>query len=110
MAQLGDFWVFLVLVFGWGGEGVVGQFLGDERVVVVGRSVFEFNNLMSGDVVKIYNINGKKIKEITSGDAGGFEWDGKKDDGTWAESGAYIYQIKIEGKSKLISGTIAFVR
>lgn len=81
-----------------------------KRVVVVGRSVFEFNNLMSGDVVKIYNINGKKIKEITSGDAGGFEWDGKKDDGTWAESGAYIYQIKIEGKSKLISGTIAFVR
>ena len=36
MARLGDFWVFLVLVFGWGGEGVVGQFLGDERVVVVG--------------------------------------------------------------------------
>jgi len=105
VAQLGRYAAFA-------GSGLLpdNEYRPKKRVVVIGRSVFEFNNLMSGDVVKIYNINGKKIKEITSGDAGGFEWDGKKDDGTWAESGAYIYQIKIEGKSKLISGTIAFVR
>ena len=37
-------------------------------------------------------------------------WDGKKDDGNWADSGTYIYQLKIQGKDKLISGTIAFVK
>ncbi len=81
-----------------------------KRVVVYGRAEVEFNNLMDGDVVKIFNINGKKIREITSGDSGGFKWDGKKDDGSYAESGAYIYQIKVASKSSLISGTIAFVR
>jgi flagellar hook assembly protein FlgD len=65
---------------------------------------------MDGDVVKIFNVNGKKIREITSGDSSGFKWDGKKDDGSYAVSGAYIYQIKVASKSSLISGTIAFVR
>jgi hypothetical protein len=81
-----------------------------KRVVVYGRAEVEFNNLMDGDVVKIFNINGKKIREITSGDSSGFKWDGKKDDGSYAESGAYIYQIKVASKNSLISGTIAFVR
>ncbi len=81
-----------------------------KRVVVFGRAEVEFNNLMDGDVVKIFNVNGKKIREITSGDSSGFKWDGKKDDGSYAESGAYIYQIKVASKSSLISGTIAFVR
>lgn len=81
-----------------------------KRVVVFGRAEVEFNNLMDGDVVKIFNVNGKKIREITSGDSSGFKWDGKKDDGSYAESGAYIYQIKVASKGSLISGTIAFVR
>ncbi|GAB1402769.1 hypothetical protein MASR1M68_16800 [Elusimicrobiota bacterium] len=81
-----------------------------KKVVVFGRAEIEFNNLMAGDVVKIFNINGKKIREITSGDTSGFKWDGKKDDGNYAESGAYIYQIKLSESGKLISGTVAFVR
>ncbi|MDD5021901.1 MAG: FlgD immunoglobulin-like domain containing protein [Endomicrobiaceae bacterium] len=81
-----------------------------KKVVVFGRAQVEFNNLMDGDVVKIFNVNGKKIREITTGDAAGFKWDGKKDDGSYAESGAYIYQIKLAEKGNLISGTIAFVR
>ena len=71
---------------------------------------FRFNNLTDGDVVKIYNVNGKKIAELTSGDSKGFVWEGKKgtnNSGDWAESGTYLYQIKVKGK--VISGTIAFV-
>ena len=73
---------------------------------------FRFNNLQEGDVVKIYNINGKKIAEITNGDSNGFVWNGKRgtnNSGDWAESGTYIYQIKLKEKGKVVSGTIAFV-
>ena len=82
------------------------------RTIVKGRigtkyPGFEFKNMKEGDVLKIYNVNGKKIREITSGTAEGFVWDGKNDSGDWAKSGIYIYQIKIDGK--LISGTIVFV-
>lgn len=68
---------------------------------------FEFKNMKEGDVLKIYNVNGKKIREITSGTAEGFVWDGRNDSGDWAKSGIYIYQLKVDGK--LVSGTIAFV-
>jgi len=68
---------------------------------------FRFKYLKEGDVVKIYNLNGKKIREITAGDGNGFVWDGRKDNGDWAESGTYVYQIKVKGK--ILSGTIAFV-
>ncbi|MDD2524559.1 MAG: FlgD immunoglobulin-like domain containing protein [Endomicrobiaceae bacterium] len=81
-----------------------------KRVIVQGRDVFKFNNLTDGDSVKIYNINGKRIKEISSGDAEGFKWDGRRDSGSYAESGTYVYQIKVKEKGKLISGTIAFVK
>lgn len=82
------------------------------RTIVKGRigvkyPGFEFKNMKEGDVLKIYNVNGKKIREITSGTAEGFVWDGRNDSGDWAKSGIYIYQIKVDGK--LISGTIAFV-
>lgn len=79
-----------------------------KRVVVKGRDVFRFNGLQQGDSVKIYNTSGKKVKEISSGDAEGFKWDGRKDNGDYASSGIYVYQIKVKGK--LISGTIAFVK
>ncbi|MBR3628528.1 MAG: hypothetical protein IKN42_06770 [Elusimicrobia bacterium] len=71
---------------------------------------FKFNNLKDGDSVKIYTTSGKKIAELTAGDYEGFEWKGRKgtnNSGDWAESGTYIYQIKVNGK--VISGTIAFV-
>ena len=79
-----------------------------KRVVVKGRDVFRFNGLQQGDSVKIYTTGGKKIREISSGDADGFKWDGKKDNGDYAASGIYVYQIKVKGK--LISGTIVFVK
>ncbi|MBO7610940.1 MAG: hypothetical protein J6T23_01880 [Elusimicrobia bacterium] len=79
-----------------------------KRVVVKGRDVFRFNGLQQGDSVKIYTTGGKKVREINSGDADGFKWDGKKDNGDYAASGIYVYQIKVKGK--LISGTIAFVK
>ncbi len=79
-----------------------------KRVVVKGRDVFRFNGLQQGDSVKIYTTGGKKIREISSGDADGFKWDGRKDNGDYAASGIYVYQIKVKGK--LISGTIAFVK
>lgn len=83
-----------------------------KRVVIMGQDTFKFENMSDGDKLKIFNVNGKKIREITSrgGYATGFEWDGRKDDGGWAESGTYIYQLNIQGKGKLISGTIAFVK
>lgn len=74
---------------------------------------FEFKGLKEGDVVKIYNVSGKKIAEITDISALGVAyWNGKKgtnDSGDWAESGTYIYQIKLKEKNKIVSGTIAFV-
>lgn len=69
---------------------------------------FRFGNLSDGDVVKIYDLSGKKVAELTNG----FVWTGRKgtdNSGDWAESGTYIYQIKLKEKGKIISGTIAFV-
>jgi hypothetical protein len=83
------------------------------RVVIMGRDTFKFANMTNGDKLKIFNINGRKVREITTIDSDysdGFEWDGTKDDGSWAESGTYIYQLNIQGKDKLINGTIAFVK
>ena len=75
---------------------------------------FEFKGLKEGDVIKIYNVSGKKIAEITeiSLPLGIAYWDGRKgtnNSGDWAESGTYIYQIKLKEKNKIVSGTIAFV-
>jgi hypothetical protein len=75
---------------------------------------FEFKYLEEGDIVKIYSINGKKVAELTSASSNseGFVWKGKKgtdNNGDWAESGTYVYQIKLKGKGKIISGTIAFI-
>jgi|GEM_PF-1069318 len=84
-----------------------------KRVIVKARIAqsgggFKFNYLKDGDTVKIYNVNGKKIRTISSGTEDGFTWDGKNDSGQYVESGTYIYQIKVDGK--IISGTIAFVK
>ena len=75
---------------------------------------FEFKGLKEGDVIKIYNVSGKKIAEITeiSLPLGIAYWNGRKgtnNSGDWAESGTYIYQIKLKVKNKIVSGTIAFV-
>jgi hypothetical protein len=80
------------------------------RVIVKARieqsgGGFQFNYLTEGDSVKIYNVNGKKVRELKGGS---FLWDCKNDSGQYVESGTYIYQIKVDGK--IISGTIAFVK
>ena len=73
---------------------------------------FEFKYLKEGDKVKIYNLKGKKVAELSSGSSDGFIWEGKKgtnNSGDWVESGTYIYQIKLKDGGDVISGTIAFV-
>ena len=84
------------------------------RIVVkakVGSSYpgFEFKYLQEGDSVSIYNLKGKKIRKISANGSGNDVWDGRKDNGDWAESGTYIYQIKLKDGGDIISGTIAFV-
>jgi len=86
----------------------------DNRIVVkgkVGNSYpgFEFKYLQEGDSITIYNLKGRKIRKITASGSDVTVWDGKKDNGDWAESGTYIYQIKLKDKSDKVSGTIAFV-
>ena len=70
---------------------------------------FMFKNLVDGDVVKIYTVNGQKIAELNAGETSeGFEWKGRKgtnNSGDWAKSGIYVYQIKLK-QGKIISGTI----
>jgi len=80
----------------------------DYRPVITAFSypnLLQFNNLNVGDSVTIYNLNGKQVRKLT---APPFAWDGRSDDGTYVESGTYIYQISVNGK--IISGQIAFVR
>ena len=84
------------------------------RTIVKGRigtkyPGFEFPNLIEGDVVKIFSVNGKKIAEVSGDSSGKIVWNGRKDNGDWAKSGIYIYQIKVKETGKLISGTIVFV-
>ena len=71
---------------------------------------FKFKNLVDGDVVKIYTVNGQKIAELNAGESSeGFEWKGRKgtnNSGDWAKSGIYVYQIKLKEQGKIISGTI----
>ncbi|MCL2145251.1 MAG: hypothetical protein FWH43_07175 [Endomicrobia bacterium] len=74
------------------------------RVFKLGEKL-QFRNLQAGDSVTIYDINGRQVRKLT---ASPFEWDGRKTDGSYAESGSYIYQIKVNGK--IISGSVAFVR
>ncbi|MFH1282354.1 MAG: gliding motility-associated C-terminal domain-containing protein [bacterium] len=65
-----------------------------------------FNNLEGKGVeIKIFNIAGKKIRSINHEP---YQWDGKDDDGNFAEIGVYIYQFKVEGKR--INGMIGVAR
>jgi len=60
--------------------------------------------------IKIYDINGRNIRTINSPDMP--RWDGKDEGGSVVESGAYIYQFKadVDGKKKLISGTVIIAK
>ena len=59
--------------------------------------------------IKIYDVTGKKIRTI-NGEP--YEWDGTDEDGNIVESGVYIYQFKadVNGKKRLVSGTIVVAK
>ncbi len=76
----------------------------DTRSFMPGEKI-QFKNLSDGDSVTIYNLRGKQVRKISSDP---FEWDGRTDGGGYAESGSYIYQIKVNGK--IISGSLALIR
>ncbi|MBR3654980.1 MAG: hypothetical protein IKN62_06085 [Elusimicrobia bacterium] len=86
----------------------------DNRIVVKGKigstyPGFEFKYLQQGDSITIYNLKGRKVRKISADGSDPTIWDGRKDNGDWAESGTYIYQIKLKSGGDVISGTIAFV-
>ncbi|MFA5858226.1 MAG: N-acetylmuramoyl-L-alanine amidase [Elusimicrobiota bacterium] len=58
----------------------------------------------SGGIAAIYNVKGKKVKEITDTDM----WDGTDDTGSPVENGVYIYQFSYN-ESKVF-GTIVVAR
>ncbi|MCL1971439.1 MAG: hypothetical protein FWG57_00395, partial [Endomicrobia bacterium] len=64
------------------------------RVFKFGEKLKFGDLLQAGDVVTIFDINGRRIRRLTEPP---FEWDGRKDNGSYAESGSYIYQIKVDG-------------
>ncbi|MDR1940752.1 MAG: T9SS type A sorting domain-containing protein [Endomicrobium sp.] len=77
----------------------------DQRVLTPQDSKITFKSLRDGDTVRIYNARGKVVKNIT---AYPFEWDKRDNNGNFVETGSYIYQIKVDGKTT--SGTIVIVR
>ncbi len=63
------------------------------------------NNYTDSNVsVKIYDLSNKLIRDLQDTDT----WDGKANDGNLAESGIYIYQYVIDGKT--VSGTIVLAK
>jgi hypothetical protein len=62
-----------------------------------------------GSIIKIYDVLGRLVRTIKDIP---YEWDGKDEYGNIVENGVYIYQFKadVEGKKKLISGTIAVAK
>jgi len=65
-----------------------------------------FSGLVDGDVVNIYDVIGRKIRQLNNEST----WDGKDDSGRLVESGIYIYQIKLNDSGKIISGTIVVAK
>ncbi len=65
------------------------------------NDIATFNSLT--EEIKIFDITGRKIRTISTG-----QWDGKNDDGSVVESGVYIYQYKVDGT--LASGVIAVAK
>ena len=65
-----------------------------------------FDGLTDGDKVNIYDVNGKRVRQLTDD----FSWDGKDESGSIVESGIYIYQIKLGESGKIISGTVVVAK
>lgn len=69
-----------------------------------------FHGLGLEDTVTIFNVAGRKIRELRSQAGEQVVWDGRDSSGAIVESGIYIYQIKLRDKSKPISGTIVVAK
>jgi hypothetical protein len=93
----------------------ISEYRPEERIITPaysdGKNDVAYFSGLSGQTttIRIYDITGKKIRTI---DGEPYEWDGKDEDGNIVESGVYIYQFKAEvnGKRKLVSGTIAVAK
>ena len=93
----------------------ISEYRPEERIItpafVDGKNDVAYFSGLSGQIttIRIYDITGKKIRTI---EGEPYEWDGKDEDGNIVESGVYIYQFKAEvnGKKKLVSGTIAVAK
>lgn len=66
-----------------------------------------FGPLAPDDTINIFNINGRRIRQLNGDD---MYWDGKDDRGEIAPSGIYVYQIKLKAEGKIISGTIVIAK
>ncbi|MEW5693360.1 MAG: gliding motility-associated C-terminal domain-containing protein [Candidatus Hydrogenedentota bacterium] len=73
------------------------------------RARWHFENISSGVVtLKIFNLRGQLVDELTSTGATEIEWDGKNRSGNPAKSGVYIYRL--EGPGQTHTGTIVLAR
>ncbi|MGA2091675.1 MAG: hypothetical protein ABSH12_09490, partial [Endomicrobiales bacterium] len=71
--------------------------------------IAHFKDIGLNDEINIYDITGRTIRTFQQMQ-GIVEWDGKDQDGRIVASGIYIYQIKINGQNKPISGTIVVAK
>ncbi|MCJ7646147.1 gliding motility-associated C-terminal domain-containing protein, partial [bacterium] len=93
----------------------ISEYRPEERIItpayVDGKNDVAYFSGLSGQntTIRIYDITGKKIRTI---DGEPYEWDGRDEDGNIVESGIYIYQFKadVDGKKRLVSGTIAVAK
>ncbi len=70
---------------------------------------FQYENPRAAQVTgKVFDIRGIHIAELKDGPVSGtLLWDGKKNDGSMASHGMYIYQIEVSGsESKSLNGMI----
>ncbi len=65
---------------------------------------FHLRNLDATFRIKIFTVRGRLIRTISDVP----EWDGRKENGDWAEGGLYLYQIEAEGKH--VSGTVVLIK
>lgn len=60
-------------------------------------------------VIRIFNLRGQKVNELTDFQSPVYRWYGVDDTGNKLESGVYIYILEVNGK-QVASGTITVVR
>lgn len=60
---------------------------------------------------KVYDITGRYISDLSTGDVeDSLKWDGKDSNGNYVPKGVYIYQLEVEGENKIINGAIVVAR